>query len=168
MWEIAGVTIKVQSFPISVIESETWVKALLSILLKTPTKDMVVCIKFWSVNYRIYKKKSGKVPADPFYFFHILFLRILRKKGTQTVSPDSKLGKSKILKKTIGSWKSLETFCSKLDLVQGEPPRIKLSFQIFKDCTISSVIKQKVASQNRCYKKTRHTKFFEKRTFCTP
>ena len=33
---------------------------------------------------------------------------------------------------------------------------------------ISSAIRQKDQSQNRCYKKTKHAKFFEKRTFLTP
>ena len=32
----------------------------------------------------------------------------------------------------------------------------------------SSVKMQKGESQNGCYKKTKHVKFSEKRTFCTP
>ena len=33
---------------------------------------------------------------------------------------------------------------------------------------LSSVIRQKDKSQNRCYKKTKHAKFSEKGTFITP
>ena len=38
------------------------------------------------------------------------------------------------------------------------------NFQLYK----TSVIKQKGESQNECFKKTKHTKFPEKRTFLTP
>ena len=34
--------------------------------------------------------------------------------------------------------------------------------------SMSSVIRQKGESQNRCFKKTKHAKFSEKRTFLTP
>ena len=35
-------------------------------------------------------------------------------------------------------------------------------------CQQSSIIRQKGESQNGCFKKTEHVKFFEKRTFLTP
>ena len=43
----------------------------------------------------------------------------------------------------------------------------RLLFNIFL-CDISSLIRQKSESQDGCFKKTKHAKFSEKRTFLTP
>ena len=46
-------------------------------------------------------------------------------------------------------------------------PVEKLNRILHKGHTISSVIRQKGESQNGCFKKTKHAKFSEKRTFLT-
>ena len=47
------------------------------------------------------------------------------------------------------------------------PEKKKKTYYRFHRC-ISSVIRQKDEFQNECFKKTKHTKFSEKRTFLTP
>ena len=48
------------------------------------------------------------------------------------------------------------------------PPQIPFSENVYTGMDKSSVIRQKGESQNECFKKTKHAKFFEKRPFLTP
>ena len=40
-----------------------------SLCPKSPTKDMVICVKHWPVNHKKYKKKRHQVPVDQSFIF---------------------------------------------------------------------------------------------------
>ena len=74
-------------------------------------------------------------------------------------------------------WDSLESFCTFFSQLHfrtlWKQKTLKFSYNFYgvRICNSgdkSLAIRQKAESQNGCYKKTKHTKFSEKRTFVTP
>ena len=58
--------VPVHIFPTNVDEWQTWVDALPNTLSKSPpTRDMVVCVKHCSPNYKTKPKKGHQVPVHP-------------------------------------------------------------------------------------------------------
>ena len=71
---------------------ETWLEvdvSLGNVLPKEPTKDIVVCVKHWSSNYRTYGKKVHQILVDTLSIFSVP-----RKFACQTPSRKVDDGKS--------------------------------------------------------------------------
>ena len=68
-YDIEKGTIKVHYFRRKATECEKWVKALLNVLPKIPTKNIVICVKHWLAKYKKYKKKVHQAPEHPTSFF---------------------------------------------------------------------------------------------------
>ena len=128
-----------------------------SILFKTPTKDMVICIKIVAFKLQDLQKQGLQVSLDPPSFNSKIFclsefrctFEKLWKKVQRYIDYESRLKatqQQKIQNDTQTSWKFLKVFCKKIEVpvinnenslivteLHGASPRMKFSFQIFKD-----------------------------------
>ena len=57
--------VPVHQFPSDKLEKDRWINALVNILPKKPTKNMVICALHWPPNYPTYRKKGHDIPANP-------------------------------------------------------------------------------------------------------
>ena len=133
-----------------VLNVKMWVKALPSILSNNPTKDIVVCVKHWSMLItRRTKRRSSSPSRFTFYssnskiFCLSEFICTYQKRGYKALRLRISVEtlQQETHNNTIASWKSLNAFGDKLDVqvvnnensltlieVHGGPPRTKFSF----------------------------------------
>ena len=66
--------IKVHYFPSDPDQKQRWINALVNILLKEQTQDIVLCIRYWSSNYRTYSEKGHNflLILHPFFLYPVI------------------------------------------------------------------------------------------------
>ena len=145
-------------FPSDKDERQRWLDALPNVVTKV-TKNTVVCVKHWPLNYQTCMKKGHVRPVFPPSVFSLpkSFSRqtstIPRNVEARNVDAASRANISEAKNKSadgIELWEELENFCEQLPVdvikksdriilseVSGDPPRFSFSLTIFKDFTIS-------------------------------